>query len=221
MLSAIGDTDDEAVPTTRTRSILLFSGIGAKLLTVNRFGQAECIQIVASGLPYHRPGARFNWQRRDNEDSGFCGFSSGCGRGVGKRATGSKASHAGDSGRSASPQGHVPYLAEGRSGGAATGRHGLRCRREELPTQWPSDLRRHRRIEDETESRPGRVHVHHEVDTDDQRASRQEIESADETARAASQATSLIPFRASRGAGYVTANSGGLIGPPLCTSALA
>jgi len=45
----------------------------------------------------------------------------------------------------------VPHLAEGCSGGAAAGSDGLCRRREKLPPQRPGDLRRHRRIKDETE----------------------------------------------------------------------
>ena len=221
MLSAIGDTAGRPVPTGRTCFILPFKALRAKLLSDNRFCLAECIQIVALGLPYCRPGDRFNWWWRRNENNRFGGVSSGSGRRIGERATGAKTICARDPIRSASPEGHVPYLAEGRACRPAAGGNGLRGCRKELPAQWTRDLRRYAGVEDTTKGGSGRDHLYHQFFADDEPTSRQEAEPAGEAARPASQAAPLIFFPDSFGTTSAPANLGGPGGPPLCTPSLA
>lgn len=221
MLSAIGDTPRPMVPTPRTCPLLPFRTTRAKLLTVNCFCQTECIQIVASGLPYSRPGAGLNWRRRNNEDSGFCRLVSGGGRRIGGRPTGAEAGRAGNSGRSEGPQGHVPDLVEGRPCDTTTGGYGLcRCR-EKLSAERPSDFRRNGRVKDEVENGSGRDHLHHEVSADDEESGGEKVGSTNDPAAPAAQATTLIPHPAWWGPRNAAAKFGGLTGPPLCTSALA
>lgn len=179
----------------------------------------ECIQIVASALPYLQPGARLNWRWRNDEDSGSCRVAFGRGRRVGGRAAGAETTRQGYSGRSTSPQRDVPDLVARRPRSSAAGSYGLCGRCEELPGQRPRDIRGHRRVEDKAEDGCRRDHVDEEVGADDERTCREKVGSANQSAGSSSQAATLKLFPASLRLESVSANSGGLVRPPLRTSA--